>query len=278
MSDSVYDIYSRLREHFGLLPDWWPIFGDDPAFEKLLGAVLVQQTRWEEVEHAVMRLRAEGLLSSAALAHGRVDDLAALLKPVAFYRQKAGGIIAICDYLERRYAGSTAALLAQSTAPLRRELLTLPRIGPETADVVLLYAGEHPVFVVDEYTRRLLGRVAPRSIASNASDGTGFEWARTRYDVVQAHITRELAASSPDAHDSSATRQLYADYHALINEQCVRYCVARRPRCDGPPARRVYSVQQGRDSYLDRHDGCPLRAVCAYYQEHSGTKVLERNR
>jgi endonuclease-3 related protein len=96
--------------------------------------------------------------------------------------------------------------------------------------------------------------------------------------VVQAHIIHELAASGPPPRDSITTSQLYANYHALINEQCVRYCVARRPRCDGPPARRVYSVQQGRNSYLDRLEGCPLRAVCAYYQEHCGTQVLEYNR
>jgi hypothetical protein len=119
--------------------------------------------------------------------------------------------------------------------------------------------------------------------AATSGDAAAFDWARARYERVQEHITRELAASGSeeshghDGHGSEAGEleaggslcQVYAAYHALINEQCVRYCTARRPRCDGPPGRRVYSVQKGRESYLDRRDGCPLREVCAFYQQRS---------
>lgn len=261
MPGSIADIYHALRQHFGLLPNWWPIFGDDAPFEKLLGAVLVQQTRWEAVEQAVLQVRDAGLLSPAALAEADPYTLALLLRPVAFYRQKAAGIREICRYLCQHYQGSTAALLQQPTADLRRELLALPRIGPETADVILLYAGQHPVFVVDDYTRRLLGRIDP---AAATPPVDSFRWDRSRYQHVQAHIEQELA-SAPDT-TREDRQQLYADYHALINEQCVRYCVARRPRCDGPPSRRVYSIQHGRPTYHERHDGCPLRPICAYYQ------------
>jgi endonuclease-3 related protein len=262
----IFQLYQKLAHHFGPMPAWWPIFGSDTPFEMLLGAVLVQQTRWETVEQAVLRLHAAGLLAPHALAQADADTLADLLRPTAFYRQKAAGLIAICAYLGTHYSGSTAALLAQPTAPLRRELLALPRIGNETADVILLYAGHHTVFVVDDYTRRVFGRVAPQATTPRPS---GFTWERARYEVVRAHIEQELehahqhAAGQPALPDLT---RLYADYHALLNEECVRYCVARRPRCDGPPARRVYSVQEGRDSYLHRHDGCPLREVCAFYR------------
>ncbi len=260
MSASLAAISAALRDSFGLMPAWWPIFGDDAPFEILLGAVLVQQTRWEAVEQAILQLRAAGLLSPPELARADADRLADLLRPVAFYRQKAAGLLAISAYLCTHYGGDTAALLAQPTAPLRHELLKLPRIGPETADVILLYAGGHAVFVVDDYTRRLFGRVAPLPTTPAA---TPPDWPRARYAAVQQYIEHELANEDQDR------LHLYASYHALINEVCVRYCLARRPRCDGPPARRIYSVQEGRESYLDRHDGCPLRSMCAFYQQRS---------
>jgi endonuclease-3 related protein len=263
MSDTLASIYRILQRHFGSNPAWWPIFGDDAPFEMLLGAVLVQQTRWEAVEQVILRLRAAGLLSVHALAQADAGELAPLLRPAAFHTQKAPGLIAISGHIRTHYAGSTAAMLNRPTAPLRQELLGLPRIGPETADVVLLYAGKHPVFVVDDYTRRLLGRVHP---TMHTPLPARFTWERARYAIVQQQIEQDLTtATRPDTETQDQTA-LYADYHALINEACVRYCLARNPRCDGPPARRVYSIQEGRESYLDRDDGCPLRDICAFYQ------------
>ncbi len=269
MHDSLLAIYTTLQRHFGTNPDWWPIFGSDAPFEILLGAVLVQQTRWENVEDAILRLRAAELLSPVALSNAAPDEVAALVRPAAFPTQKAQGIITISTYLCTHYQGNTATLLDQPSAVLRRELLELPRIGPETADVIMLYAGKHTIFVVDDYTRRLFGRVQP---SSGIHLAIPFDWQHARYAQVQEHIEHALSAiavgellprqSTPMTHQA-----LYADFHALINEQCVRYCLARKPRCDGPPARRVYSIQAERESYLDRHDGCPLRAICAYYKQ-----------
>jgi endonuclease-3 related protein len=202
-------------------------------------------------------------------------------------------------------------MLARPTAPLRAELLALPRVGPETCDVAMLYGGGHPVFVVDEYTRRLFERVGvwiandTKAVAAkNAKakarkaegggregevregatpeDGAAVFWRRASYEAVRLTIEAELSAAAPPANETglaaapqpltpdprppAALPDLYADYHAQINEVCVRYCLAR-PRCDGPPARRVYSRQEGRESYLDRDDGCPLRPICAHYAE-----------
>jgi endonuclease-3 related protein len=260
---SLADIYTLLRQHFGAIhgPEagspWWPLYGDDPAFEIIVGAVLVQQTRWEVVESAVLRLLAAGLLAPPALAAVTPDALAALIRPAAFHTQKAPGLIAIARHICQSYGGDTTAMLARPSAELRAELLALPRVGRETCDVIMLYGGGHPLFVVDEYTRRLLERVRQ-----------GQPIWRAPYDTLRAHIERELTAAPPGSppvthHPSLAA--LYAEYHALINEGCVRYCLSR-PRCDGPPARRVYSRQDGRESYLDRHDGCPLRPVCGFYR------------
>lgn len=164
---SLAGIFVRLRAHFGPLTGpgaprpWWPIFGTDAPFEMLVGAVLVQQTRWETVEEAILRLLAAGLLSPRAIASATTKTLAELIRPAAFYGQKATGLITIARHIVAGYGGDTARMLARPTAQVRAELLHLPRIGPETCDVILLYAGGHPVFVVDAYTRRLFERVAP---------------------------------------------------------------------------------------------------------------------
>lgn len=269
MHDSLLAIYTILQRHFGTNPDWWPIFGSDAPFEMLLGAVLVQQTRWENVEDAILRLQAAGLLSPMALSNAAPENVAALVRPAAFHTQKAQGIIAISTYLCTHYHGNTASILDQPLALVRRELLGLPRIGPETADVILLYAGKHAIFVVDDYTRRLFGRIQP---ASGIHRAIRFDWQHARYAHVQEQIEQALTAIAvgelmPITTPPMTHQALYADFHALINEQCVRYCLARKPRCDGPPARRVYSIQADRESYVERHDGCPFRSICDHYKQ-----------
>jgi endonuclease-3 related protein len=272
---SLQTIYALLREHFGPLsgPEaarpWWPLYGDDPPFEILVGAVLVQQTRWETVEAAILRLIGAGLLSPPALAAADPAALAALIRPAAFHTQKAPGLIAIAHHIAERYAGSTALMLAQPTASLRAELLALPRVGRETCDVTMLYGGAHPLFVVDEYTRRLFERVGPRvsvwpseQAGTPASEPGAPDLWRRPYDALRTAIEAELSAHQPAP--ISLLPAFYAEYHAQINEACVRYCLSR-PRCDGPPARRVYSRQEGRESYLGSAEGCPLRPVCEYY-------------
>jgi endonuclease-3 related protein len=274
-------MYERLLAHFGPLTGprarrpWWPLYGDDPAFEILVGAVLVQQTRWETVEAAILRLIAAGLLSPVAMAAADPFELAALIRPAAFHTQKAPGLIAIAGWICERYTGDMAAMLAQPTATLRAELLALPRIGPETCDVIMLYGGGHPVFVVDEYTRRLFERVQDKEGAAN-------QW-RQPYELVRQKIETELVEEpvfdrsvSTLGDRRSALHELYAEFHAQINEACVRYCLAR-PRCDGPPARRIYSMQEGRESYLGSDAGCPLRAICGYYTRARLKEVAERS-
>jgi endonuclease-3 related protein len=262
MTVHLTTIYAHLRAHFGPLhgPEavrpWWPIISGDPPFEMLVGAVLVQQTRWETVEAAVARLLGAGLLSPAPLAACDPAELAQLIRPAAFHTQKAPGLIAIAGHIDATYGGSTTALLQGPTAELRAELLGLPRIGRETCDVIMLYGGAHPLFVIDEYTRRLFERVQP----DLASPAPALPW-RQPYDTVRLLVEAELAFATPPA-------AFYADYHAQINEACVRYCLAR-PRCDGPPARRVYSSQAGRPNYHERSDGCPLRPVCAFYKRQA---------
>jgi len=261
-------LYDALFAHFGHEPHWWPIVSDTPQFEILVGAVLVQQTRWETVEAAVVRLRDAGLLDPVALAAADTAALAALIRPCAFHTQKAPGLQAICRYLIERYAGDMTALLSQARVPLRAELLALPRIGRETADAVMLYGGGHPVFIVDAYARRLLARLdlAP-----------GFDFMRAPYDDAQALV--ETAVDNPIVdyrlpiadfllpipNPQPPTPNFYRNFHALIVEECIHHCLATRPRQDRPGARRVFVDPRKCAAHCRDCQSCPLRGMCAEY-------------
>ncbi len=279
--DTLMAVYNALAEHFGHEPHWWPLLSGTPQFEVLMGAVLVQQTRWEAVEGAVRRLIERGMLSPAAIAAADTAELAALLRPCAYYNQKAPAIQAICRYLLEHYGGDLGAMLAKDRTALRAELLALPRIGPETADAIMLYAGGHPVFVVDAYTRRLFERLglAP-----------GFDFARARYEAVQDLVERALTrcdcaagasdcGAAPDkapcglraalgrqAHLDGTLRHLLWDLHALITEICIHHCLASRPRHDQTGALRNFLDPRKCAEHCRPCTGCPLRGQCATYQ------------
>jgi endonuclease-3 related protein len=269
LHDRLLALYDALYAHFGHEPHWWPIVSDTPQFEIIVGAVLVQQTRWETVEAAVVRLRDAGLLAPVALAEADTAALAALIRPCAFQYQKAPGIRAIARHILERHRGDVAALLAQARAPLRAELLALPRIGRETADTIMLYAGGHPIFIVDAYARRLFARLdlAP-----------GFDFARARYDDVQALIEGALADQIVDCrlqiadyalpiyNLQSAICNFYRDLHALIIEECIHHCLATSPRHDRPGARRSFVDPRKCAAHCVVCQGCPLRQMCAYYR------------
>jgi endonuclease III related protein len=281
-------LYDALYAHFGHEPHWWPIYSDTPQFEILIGAVLVQQTRWETVEAAVVRLRDAGLLAPSALAAADTAALAALIRPCAFHAQKAPGLQAICRHIVERYGGDVAALLAQARAPLRAELLALPRIGPETADTIMLYAGDHPAFIVDAYARRLFARLDLLPC---------FDFARARYDAIQALIEGALTTTGdrrPTTNDedrrlemrdwrltadgnsishlqspisrSQSLRHFLWDLHALIIEECIHHCLAADPRQDRPGAKRAFVDPRKCAAHCVECQGCPLRAICAFYQ------------
>jgi endonuclease-3 related protein len=268
LSEGLLALYDALYAHFGHEPHWWPIYSAAPQFEMLIGAVLVQQTRWETVEAAVVRLRDADLLSPAALAAADTAALAALIRPCAFHSQKAPGLQAICRYLAEHYDGDVGALLAQERAPLRSELLALPRIGRETADAIMLFAGSQPVFIVDAYARRLLARLDLVA---------GFDFARAPYDAVQALIERALAGpllesrlrsadyAPPIATPQSALCNFYRNFHALIVEECIHHCLATKQRQDRPGAKRTFVDPRKCAAPCLVCQGCPLRAICATY-------------
>jgi endonuclease-3 related protein len=197
---SIYRRLLRGRGHAG----WWP--GETP-FEVCLGAILVQNTAWTNVEKALKRLRQENLLSYEALRAVPAEVLAPLIRPSGYYNVKARRVRAFLDFLGATYAGDMAALAREDPRDLRRKLLAVPGIGRETADSIVLYAAGLPLFVVDAYTRRIFGRLGLL---------TGAE----PYDEVQAVFMSRLPREAA----------LFNDYHAQIVLLGKDVC-RPRPRC-----------------------------------------------
>ncbi|MEA3640053.1 MAG: endonuclease III domain-containing protein [Lamprobacter sp.] len=183
---------------------WWPA---ETPFEVMLGAVLTQNTAWTNVERALNQLRAQIPLSPEALLALEEPVLAELIRPSGYFNVKARRLRSFCSALIE--AGGETALSALPTDELRRWLLAINGIGPETADDILLYAFERPVFVVDAYTRRLFRRLG--LIAGDEDD----EQIRQRVET----------ALGPDT-------ACFNEYHALIVRHAKEVCRARKPDCE----------------------------------------------
>ena len=196
-------VYERLALAFGPA-GWWP---GESSFEVCVGAILVQNTAWTNVERTIDGLRRRELLSFEALHRLPPSRLAPLLRSSGTFRVKAARLRALLDFLGREYGGRVEAMRAEEPGRLRRKLLAVDGVGPETADSIVLYAAGHPSFVVDAYTRRVFTRL-------------GRLRGRERYDVVQRFFTDALP---PDA-------ALYNDYHAQIVRLAKDIC-RPRPRC-----------------------------------------------
>jgi endonuclease-3 related protein len=202
-------IYNRLHERFGPR-HWWPA---DTDFEIITGAILTQNTAWANVEKAIANLKKKRILTPRKMYKTPTSTLAGLIRPSGYYNIKARRLKAFVNFLFKNYNGSLKKMFSRKTAVLREELLDINGIGPETADSILLYAAEKPVFVVDAYTRRILSRhnlIRPQA----------------GYDDVQHFFTNNLP---PD-------RRLFNEYHALIVELGKTIC-KKKPRCAVCPIR-----------------------------------------
>jgi len=207
MTATLTEVYDRLLDAFGR-QGWWP--GDSP-FEVMVGAVLVQNTAWKNVERAIANLRELDLLEPRALYDVPVDELEELIRPAGYFRLKARRLRNLLELVVTRYDGSLDAMFSTGPDMLRGELLGVNGVGPETADSILLYAGELPVFVVDTYTHRVLARHGL----------IGFE---ADYHEIQDHFQSGLAQDV----------RLYNEYHALLVRVGHHHC-RKTPKCDGCP-------------------------------------------
>jgi endonuclease-3 related protein len=200
----LYEVYQRLFQAFGP-QDWWP--GETP-FEVMVGAVLTQNTNWQNVERAIANLRDADLLSPQALYAVAQEELEELIRPAGYFRVKARRLRSLVSFVVERYGGSLDAMFRTDLATLRTELLAINGIGPETADSILLYAGGLPAFVVDAYTHRVLGRHG---------------W--VGFDADYHEIQERLQDSVPQ------DVQIYNEYHALIVRLGKHFCRKRQPKC-----------------------------------------------
>lgn len=214
--DRAVEVYERLRAHYG--PQrWWPA---DSPFEVVVGALLMPQTAWRNVAAAIRNLKAAGLLDVRALAHAPVPRIRKAVRVAGLFRTKPQRLRAFCLHLIDRSDGDLARYFDRPTAVVRTDLLAQDGVGPETADSILLYAGHHPLFLVDAYTVRIGQRIG----LFDTDD----------YDAVQRYferrVTRDLAT--------------YREYHALLVAHAKALC-RPKPRCDACPVRDRCDVGRG---------------------------------
>jgi len=200
-------VFDRLLESYGP-QHWWP--GETP-FEVIVGAVLTQNTNWANVEKAIINLKREALLTPRQLNDIDETRLAELIRPSGYFNIKAGRLKSFISFLFENFDGDLSRMFALEQGLLRHRLLEVKGIGPETADSILLYAGNYPVFVVDAYTKRIFSRL-------------GILTKEHTYHQVQEFFMERLESD----------RQLFNEYHALIVRHAKDYC-RTKPLCDGCP-------------------------------------------
>lgn len=241
----VRKYYATLYRAWGA-QHWWPA---ETQFEVIVGAYLTQNTAWTNVERALSNLRRAQLLSVQGIRGVKLARLQRLIRPSGYFRQKAARLKTFVRFLDERYEGSLQRLFSEPTEKLRDELLSLNGIGPETADSILLYAGNHPVFVVDAYTRRIIDRHAIAAVDSDYEDIRRlFEQSLGPIAAGQEQeptsVPRPLesgvrgAAHSPSAMSTAhrtARVQVYNEMHGLIVGVGKIYCRKTKPACDECP-------------------------------------------
>jgi endonuclease-3 related protein len=198
----VEELHRRLAENYDVV-GWWPA---ESPWEVMVGAILTQQTTWESVARVLGEMKKREALSVQAIDRLEPAELEAMVRPTGFYRQKARNVKALASYISRNYGGDPVGLLSKDAGEARRELLSLPGIGNETADAILLFAGKRPQFIAAVYVSRVLRRL-------------------DIFDSEDYHEVQRFVESSlpPDPRE-------YAQLYALLVQHARTTCRSR-PRC-----------------------------------------------
>jgi endonuclease-3 related protein len=213
-NNCLENLYRELKIKYGRPQGQWKLWCKRPKSEKereevILGAILTQRTNWNNVQMAIDNLKKANIISLEDACRADKNRFTGLIKPSGFYKTKAGYLLCLARYVINNY-GNLERMKAQNTKALKEELLELKGIGPETADSILLYALDKPVFVIDEYTRRL---VRKKKLAQNLS-----------YDFLQklfeGNLKKDFRYRARRNRARWKTGQgltaLYQDFHALI--------------------------------------------------------------
>ena len=217
-SPSLGEVYELLLGRYGP-QHWWPA---DSRFEMMVGAVLTQSAAWTNVEKAIDNLKSAGKLSPESIRVTPQDELATLVYPSGYYNAKARKLKALAEYLGQTWGDDIDAMVRGELDDLRTELLAVHGVGEETADDILLYALDKPVFVIDTFTRRLIDRL-------------GLATGEDRYSAYQALFMERVA---PDA-------EVYGEYHALIVRHAKEACRKTAPLCGGCVLQEVCPTGRG---------------------------------
>jgi endonuclease III related protein len=210
MHDTLFDAYG--------LQHWWPA---KTPFEVILGAYLTQNTSWKAVERSLANLRGAGALSLEGLRAIPVAKLRRLIQPSGFFTRKPPALKAFVAMVDEEFGGSLEMLAAAPISALRRRLLDLPGVGPETADAILLYALGHAVPVADEYLRRIVDRHGLLAIEPNRK--------HIAYDTL-TDLTRRAFSADPAQNQPD----LFNEFHALTVAVGKAHC-GRTAKCEGCP-------------------------------------------
>ena len=219
----LMQVYDALFKRYGHR-HWWP---GDTRDEILIGAILTQNTAWTNVEKAIANLKGEGLLTAKAIAEADVGTLARLIRPAGYFNQKAVRLKEFFGHFEAgretEHDGGRQGLDAFFSQPLeeaRMQLLALRGIGPETADSMLLYAGNLPTFVIDAYTFRIFKRLGLDKKAYQRRTPKGL-W-KDDYEAFRQYFLKNLPEDVA----------LFNEYHALLVEHGKTHCRSK-PDCEG---------------------------------------------
>ena len=205
MPESIMKIFDGLYSTYGP-QDWWPA---ESQFEVIVGTVLTQNTAWHNVAIAIDNLKMKGLMELERLLKADPEYVRSLIKPVGFFNVKYKRLMNLLGYLSK-HSDNLERFQHLPITDLRDELLAIDGIGHETADSILLYAFDRPIFVVDAYTRRLFSRL-------------GYDWIeKAKYGEIQEF----MMGQSPYDH------KLYNEFHALIVVHCKEIC-RKKPLCWG---------------------------------------------
>ena len=213
--DILLKIYNSLYNYFGPLK-WWP--GDTP-FEIMVGAILTQNTSWSNVEKALDNLKKENLLEPRKLYYLHQEELAQLIKPSGYYNIKARRLKNFINLFINDFEGSAEKMFSGDSGELRKKLLNVNGIGPETADSILLYAGKKPFFVVDAYTKRVFSR---HKLISKDST----------YYQIQEFFSQNLDGNV----------ELFNEFHAQIVMLGKTICSSKNPDCAKCPIAFLFSI------------------------------------
>ncbi len=209
-------VYKRLFKKFGK-QNWWPVNEvhegclDKRMFEVIIGAILTQNTSWKNVEKAIENLLAADLIDLKKISKVNKQKLAKLIRPSGYFNQKAERLKIFADYILKNYNGHLTTFMEKDHREIRPELLKIKGIGPETADSIILYAFQKPMFVIDMYTKRIFSRlgVVDENIA---------------YEDLQKMFHKNLKEDA----------EIFNEYHALIVEFAKQFCT-KKPQCLGCP-------------------------------------------